>query len=234
MTFRLRSCCAVLAVFGLLITSCGNDDPVATDSPCADANTTCLNVQLPPDSVSHLSVYNPGPNTTSHAITWNMDNVLFGYAPGQRVVITLNFLVPVEVRYAHNSEILTVAAGASALCYDRHAFPSPSVQSNGWVEADVALECMGDCATGASRVEYAAEYEALAQGDDLRQIKIEFTVPATYTSGTNSGTPILPGDLTPIKVQFVATVPGNTIGNPPAYPGDYPDDATTPKPEPTQ
>ena len=220
----LRSHCTALAVLATLIVSCGDDDPASVeDNPCNDADATCLTLYLSPDDVSYLSVYNPGPNTSSHAITWSIDRVLSGYAPGQHITITVNFSTPVEVHYAHDSEMLRVSSPLLGVCYDRYAFPTVTLESSGWSNSEYSVECMGECGTGASRFEFTTGYSALAEGDELRQFRFDFTVPATYTSGTNSGTPILPGDLTPIQVQFVGTTAGNTVGNPPVYPGEYSD-----------
>jgi hypothetical protein len=208
----------------MLLVSCGDDDPTTVeDNPCNDADATCLTLQLAPEDVSYISVYNPGPDNSQHAITWSSDQALSGYAPGQHITITVNFTTPVEVHYTHESEVLTVTSPLLALCYDRSALPDANFESSGWTNGEYGVECLGECTTGESRIEFITGYSTPTEGDELRQIKFDFVVPATYTSGANAGQPILPGDLTPIQVQFVGTTVGNTVGVPPVYPGEYTD-----------
>ena len=221
MPSTFRSNCAALAAVAVLAVSCGDDDPVAGDDPCEDADATCLTLMMTPDDVSYSAVYDPNSNTTQHAISWSLDQVLSNYGAGQRIMVTVKFNPPVTVRYDHGDETLRIEAPALGVCYDRFGQSSPTFQSGGWLNFHATVDYSGECASGASRVVCKVNYASLDEGNELKQASWDFIVPATYSLGTNSGTPILAGDLTPMRVLFVGTTDGNTLGEPPVYPGEY-------------
>src|SRR5262245_23953212 len=191
MLSNLRLDCAALALLGVLFVSCGDDDnPAAADDPCDDANATCLTLQVTPADVGQLAVYNPGPNTSQHAITWDVDRVLSDYAPGQHITLTVKFNPPVKVRYDHLEENLTISAGPEALCYDRTDNPDYTFTVGGWTRNASQIDCMGACTTGESRVVFSAGWVALESGDQLAQVTFDFVVPDTYSLGAGAGTPI--------------------------------------------
>ncbi len=217
-----RSLAATLAVLCIVLASCGDDEnPVAVDSPCDDDSTTCLTITLTPAGMTHSEYYDNSFNQTSHGLTWDGGSlVLRGYAPGQRIMVTVNFNPPLEVRYDHVYQNFSVFAG-SAGSSDRLAQPTTSLETDDWTVDLSPTNCRGVAATAASGLELYVGFAPVVVGTSLHRVAFDFVVPDVYTSGGGSGTAILPGDLDVDRIQLSTDVAGDRTGDPPVWQGEY-------------
>ena len=219
--FRLAG---LIVLAGVLAISCGDDDdPVASDSPCDDANTTCLALTVRPDDMIYdMGYHDPPIDQSWHAVNWNIDGVvLSNYRPGQVVMASVTFDPPITVRYEHmETHFSFMASGVS--CLDRFTNYTGEASSNGWPIDTHSVYSYGDCVSGASAVSVSIHYEPLVVGNKLRRVDFEFTVPDTYAGGTSEGAPVLPGNLNVGRVGVVAWTDGDTTADGPAiWPGEY-------------
>ncbi len=215
----------LIVILGALSTSCGDDDPTGANSPCDDANTSCLSLSVSETGVTYTTFYmDPPSDMTFHILEWAIDGrILSDYAPGQHVLVTVNFDPPITVLYSHPANTFQLGAGITGVCLDRYAHPTARVVHSGWQLANNDIACAGDCTNGESQVIMYAVFGPLQTGEELERISFEFTVPATYTSGAGQGTSVLPGDLDVFLFSFSMTTLGNTtLNGPPIWPGQPP------------
>ncbi len=223
----LRFACVTLALACILITACGDDDPAAADSPCDDANTTCVNLTVSSAGFLYSNLYDIVLDETTHYLQWDFDSeVIAGFAPGERMILNITFDDPIKVRYNHLRHLFILSTEPFTACSDRFASATGSA-SAAWRDVFTSVALRGDCTAGASQFDLQVTFESIVTKNQLRSLTAEFTVPQTYTSGTNQGTPILAGDLPILSVQLVGITDGDTTNNPPAWPGEYPAAATT-------
>ena len=216
---------AALTALALVVAACDDDDPVGgNNAPCDDANVACLTLTLNPADMTYESTYSPLLDRTEHVLRWDVDPAMIaGYAPGRRVMVTVNFSPPVRARMDHNSEAFRFGAGDTTSCHDRWSDVSASVSSTEWTTAGNDVVPSGECDSGEPSVTVTIVFAAIDENDELRRIRSEFTVPSTYTDGPNQGTPVLPGDLEVFRIELSAPIPGDTRQDPPAWQGEFTD-----------
>jgi hypothetical protein len=208
-------------LLGVVFMACG-DDPVVGHSPCDDANTACLSLRLKAADMTYTSGYDPGVAGTFHTLSWDVSSrEITGFAPGRRLMITVTFEPPVEVRYDHAEHAFFMSAGASPGCLDRYASATPSLVSTGWTNVEITASYQGECVSGATRLVSLAYFAPLAAGDRLSRLELDMTVPETYTDGGSSGEPVLAGDIGLNELYLRARIDGNNEGDPPAWPGHF-------------
>lgn len=216
-----RFVCAAFAVIGVLVAACEKtNDPVATKSPCDEANTSCLEITVTPEEMTYAAVYNDFLKKTNHTLSWNVGSEkIAGYAPGRHIVIKVNFNPPVKARYSHRTAGFYLGAGAVSDCYDRYLNLTASALSTGWPDYWNVIVPGGVCDTGASILGVNVSMMVSTQ-QPLQSVMVTFVVPDTYTGG-RAGTPVLPGDLNVFAVQLIAQLDGDTGPNPPSWQGEY-------------
>ncbi len=212
---------ATLALLG-----CGeDDDPVAGDSPCADANSRCASFRMHGEDISIFEFFDVGVNQTAVSGEWPVDGkVVVGYAPGRRMIVTLTFDDPIEVSYdlpyLHLSFIASLSPGFS---YNRFANATVDVKTTGTIAVPMSsVEIRGASGGGESYLGFASTFDSPSEGQTLRSIEWSMVVPETYTTGAASGTPILPGDLPVTFLAWSTTLDGDRRGDPPIMQGAEP------------
>jgi hypothetical protein len=218
MRFPSRSAVA-LVVLGTLLVACGDDDdPVAVDSPCDDANTTCLTLQLTTADMTYFNNYDPLGDRTGHTLHFDASSaVLSDYGPGRRVFVTVTFNPPIEVRYDHSGQSFRFHAGSTG-GIDGSVNPTFSALITDWPYMNAEAACMRESVTGAPRFGLFADFDPLTPGDELNSVSFSLTIPETYTNGM----PVLAGDLVNITIEVGTLLDGSSEGNPPAWPKGHP------------
>ncbi len=209
--------CTAFAVLVALAVACGDDDPAATDSPCDDAETSCVIVNARSSSMTHAPTYDAGLNQTTHVLSWDLNNMIV-YGGGRHIVIQANFDPPIMVQYDHPEHHFELAGGPIGGCADRFAKVTNAGIQSDWTPISAGANFSGACTTGASSMEALALFGPLATGNTLTSVRIEFTVPETYDAGSAQGTPVLDGNLALSGFALHVTTSGNSEFNPPAWP----------------
>ncbi len=211
-----------LILLGTLTLSCGDDDnPAAVDTPCDDANTTCVSLTLSDDDVAYTTTYYSASNQTVHSLAWDMSSKqVDDYGPGQRIIVNITFDPPLKVRYNHNNEDFGFSAGEKGTCTNRYASPSTwEFTHNGWTSSLDDINLSGECTTGESILFMRATFQDLLKDRELKHLSYDFVVPEAYTSGASAGEPVLPGDLVIWRIRISTYITGNNGGDPPIWPG---------------
>ena len=220
---RLRLAARAILLLAAFLASCSDDDPLGTDSPCDDPNTTCLHLTLKPSDMTYETRHHVSPvDETYHALIWDMEGkVLSNYGPGQLIIVNLTFDPPLTVRYDHSSHRAGMRAGG-VTCFDRATSSTGTASSTGWPISYNSVFFYGDCLTGASAVSSVVYFKPLVAGHKMVRLSFAFTVPDTYANGDGQGTPVLPGDLVVEHVILSGWTTGDTTANGPlAWPGEY-------------
>ncbi|HEU4365320.1 MAG TPA: hypothetical protein VFT13_07625 [Candidatus Krumholzibacteria bacterium] len=219
MRFLSRSALA-LAVLGAIFTACGDDDPVATDSPCSDEDTACLSIALTPDDLTYTGVYDPGFDETYHSLSWATGATL-DFGPGRRMIVTIFFNPPVVVRHDHANENFSLGAGIPSSGQDGFANFTPSLTILGeWNLVSSQVRISRATTTGAAQLVLLANFGALEEGTVLRRVTYDFVVPETYPEGVATGAPVLTEQLGVSSIQLDAAVPGDSPGDPVVWQDD--------------
>jgi hypothetical protein len=222
--FRLLIGVWVIGVLG-----CGEDGPTVGGSPCAQEVTrdvSCVSLVLDASDMEYQTHYDDLFGWTEHEGAWSPDgSVIRGYGPGQQIRVSVRFHPPLVVRI-RTVPRLTFEAGPEGDT-DRRVTVETTVDYAGdWQPFQTYATLNGSAGTGESLFRVSTSFDVLEPGAELSALTWEFTVPDTYDSGAQAGQPILPGDLTVLRVWWGASTDGRSPDEPPVWPGGDP--AATP------
>lgn len=224
MPFSTRVALFVLLA-AALATACGNDsNPLAGSPTCGDPHVACLSMDLTPNSLTYTGHVN-SIGVTQYTLTWAVSHYrLDGYAPGRRVILSLNFTPPLVLRYVPTDLRLDLLADAvlPPSCFDRFATREATADKLGdWPLGTIFLRCEGNCTDGKSAFEATIPLQPVDAGALLRYVSLEFVPPDTYATGGSPGTPVLPGNLSMATVGLAAEATGTAENDPPFWQGTY-------------
>ncbi len=208
---------ATLALLAVLALSCGDDDPVAGDSPCDDAGTSCVSARATSSNMAYITAYDPVFDQTSHLLSWDLSSAI-AFGGGQHIILTVQFDPPIEVQYDHPEHVFRLSGGSTAGCFDRFAKVTGAGVQSQWTAISGSANFSGACTTGEARMVAGALFGPLETGNKLRSVRIEFTVPEIYDAGAAQGTPVPDANMVLTNFSLDVSTSGNSEYDPPAWP----------------
>jgi len=179
----------VIAMTATLV-ACGDDDNVtAGSSPCLDEDTTCLTLNAIPGEMALTEIDDGSTSTFVRYLTWTHSAMLEAFRPGQKIRISVEFNPPLVVLHDHPAMyfVLLIRSGPGG-SYNAYASPATTVDVDGTLPvAGAHANINGKSSNSDLYCNIGCDFDHPQTGQELSGLRIEFTVPDTYTSGSGAG-----------------------------------------------
>ena len=206
----------LLALGGFLFACSSSKSPTGPSSNCGDANVDCLNQSFSSADWAQKASYYAPSNVTTFLGGASLSAPNFAdVSPGDQVHIHLTFLQPLVVTSTIPPEVTITLDGTNgASSYDEYVNPPRTFQIQGsWPNTSNALVTLNGVRQTGEIVEFRIDWRptGFSEGDELRGLSVDFTMPTTWTDGVDIGDhQPLPLDILTWRVKFTGDHTGDT------------------------